>query len=1785
MAENPVLTEARKKGIISAGTIATGTGNSAVTQSGSANPVVREFNGTQARERAANQQRIIETARQQPAAQPAQESSGTGFLDRLKNTVSGAAKSAASAYANVGGMAAEGAGKWNTRIANYEHASEQDQAAKAVERYQAMLDSGKWADGRALTAADRKQVQAMLAANQRKLDAHKGYTSAVEASDKAVADQAYQTADRLSESGAQNIAAAKEGLGKVGQFAVDLGTQGVQMAGDIAASALIPGAGLALMSTRSAGSAAQEARQAGASYGQQLAYGLGSGAVSLATEKLASVAAPFKKAFGGGVLDEALAKAIAKMNGNAAGKLALSMLSEGTEEVVEDLVQPILQRMTYDKSALGQYGNSDYWAQTIYDGLVGAAMGGLGSGVELAQNRRTAQRAAQASPTAQATAQEGNDTTPAQNAPQGTQNAVPEAGTAGSVKVGRVTTIKTPYRGEVPAQTARQNTTPVRVSNDSLTTAQNRIAGARGLESSMPGLSFKSSLKNAYKGVFKAAKGIPVEGMTFNGKQYQVDIPNSVPGKVISDNNLTAEKLALLDNLSDVVRNGEYVGSGEYVAHGAKTKNTVRYDYFEAPVEIGGKPYIASFDVEVFPDTNNYRTHKLNEIELSSTTSADTGRDPAANVERTAQFEGTRPLNVDSNIAQNAENVNMQGQGDILSQILFGGKRADMNTLTEAQQNAVYAANDAGTVGMDAAGMVFEIDPERHIDRRTAETVGNRGVNAFQFDHPEMQRYYRQAAEALIADADLSLQQPLSRRYERTMQGNAVQQAAQTSAHLRQAMDETGLSRGELIDAAQRIVADHGQENVAAAKRVELILDDMLSHGYTTMYGDAVAPNEAYLAAKQGIPGAVQAEEAGRGLDGIGAANAGSLNSDFQNLQAQSDTFHPEGANAARPVDVPTKNFEGRNVPKSASTVMGAQGINDNTVLWIEQQIADGTLAFDTIKDVDAVSRAQQTMQQKGFDGALEQYRHAANAGVATKDNTTLGQQLLLQASRDGNEAAIAEILTLYTRNSTTAAQAMQAQSILRKLSPEGQLTTVQRALNDLNDKYNTDVQLTESEISDFLNAKDEAERQKVRERIEERAAQSVPGTFRAKYDALRYLAMLGNPRTHIRNILGNTLFQAPVAVKNRVGALLELGVDRASGGKVERTKSVLGANPFGKLAAEARADWANAEGFLTQSGKYNEGQTSLSSIEQKADAFTNENVVGRNINRLSNTNSALLEAEDTAAKKFIYSQSLAGYLKANGVQSIGDASPDLLNRARNYAAQEALRNTFNDRNKVSDAVAKLGNLSRRDNPVEKAAGYVVEGVLPFKRTPTNILVRAAEYNPISSVVNAVAAVRNAKAGDVDAVVRNLDRVAAGVSGTALLAAGALAAGAGYVTGGEDDDEKQQDFDDLTGHQNYALELKDGMSVTLDWLAPEAIPFFMGVELYNAYMDHGLTLDELADTLKNASAPMLEMSMLQGLNDTVNNASYAVNHGDSVIGALITSALTNYLTQIVPTLGGQVERVGETERMTTYVDKNSSVPSDLQYTIGKVSQKVPGWDYQQIPYIDAWGRTEETGGEAERIFNNFFNPAYVSQVDVDKVEQELQRVKDATGDGNVFPKRADRSITVNGETKNLTAEEYQKYAKALGQGSYTLVKEGLALPAYQAMSDTGKAEYISRLYRYAAQTAKAEISNYETESWVSNAKTAQKDIGVSAAEYLALYEKYGAEVMSGTSYEKTKQAVKAGLTVDQWVDMKGGLDADGNGSVSQSEAEAYLSGKHFSNSTKADLWTIINKSWKKNPYA
>ncbi|MET0017149.1 hypothetical protein [Oscillibacter sp.] len=1766
---------------------------------------------------------------------------------------------------------------------------------------------------------------------------------ATERSD-AGAQRIFDTADKLTDSGTRNIATAKAGMGKFGQLMTDVGVAGTQMAADAAIGAVTGGGALVPMAVRSFGGGAQEARQSGADVKQQLAYGLGNAAIQVGTEKMFNVATPFKKMFGEGILDKALTRATGKLAQSAAGKAALSALGEASEEAVGDLLDPVIRRLTFDKNATVDS------EQMLSDAIVGGVLGLAGGSVDVVkeipdtiqqhrENRSSAavdsaynsmqqngvfsneargavkdaqkkftgndrmtqmfidalagKNATQEAAGAAQNGQAGNLTSAAQTA----QNADP-------VQAGRVTTIYSPYSGEKPVGTAGTVGMGVMVelSPDAINHASAQIEAAKNVDSAMH-TGIAATLRRAVESTFSPKKNVPVYGTSFEGKQYTVDVNKNVVGKIVSQY-ASPESIAVLNNVEDVIHNGEYVGSGSFNRSGKRNKNTIRFDYFETSINVGGKQYVVTFDVEAFPNVNNYKTHRVQNMELSEVSSAGTGQKPAANNTQTAPIgknsqdtvyntgDATRPVdnaqsaspqssstssispsgaNIKGDIvsnplasmrkmagssyakensgnptqALNVENHSPQLtsktppdpvvsamelsartsdpntpavrpvnaidgsrnsisppsaniKSDFVLDLVTGKKRVDQGKLTDAQ---FEAAADHG-LNIDADGKVYRPLPTDHIDRRTVETAGSRDVNAFQFDHPELHEYYKKAAESLMADADISTQFPMPRRTERTVNGKRTIQSAIDSVSLRSAMD-MGLSRNQIIDAAQSLIDDHGQENYAAAKRLELVLDEMLTNGYTTVFGDTVEPNSAYIAAKSDIVGSSPAktgeelpiwdmpEANGDKMDSLGSARGGF--DPYSQLQNQTDAvnFHDDGANAARVVDVPKTNFEDRNVPESAKTVMGAQGIDADDVRLIERQIANGTLAFDTITDEKSVAKAQNTIREKNFDGALEQYRATVENNVASKDNTTLGQQLLLQAMRDGNTAHVSELLSLYTRNSTTAAQAMQAQTIFRKLSPEGQLLSIQKAVDSFNQKHDTGIEIDPEDMDAFVNAADDAARGKAAETIFKNVAEQAPGTFKAKYDAIRYLAMLGNPRTHIRNILGNTLFQVPVTVKNRVGGVAEAIASAVSGGKYERTKSITGVSPASQLAKECRADWANAKDFLSHGSKYTEGQTSLYNIEAEQKAFSDKGA-GKVINKASEVNSALLEAEDTFAKKFIYTQSLAGYLKANGVKSISEADAGLLNRARSYAAQEALRNTFNDTNSLSEAVSKLNGLRDNKNPYIKAAGYGVEGVLPFKKTPANILMRGTEYSPVGAIMGTVDTIRGARHGDAAKLTQGLDRIASGLTGSALMAAGVLAAGAGYVTGGDDEDDKQQDFNELTGHQNYALELKNGKSITLDWTAPAAIPFFMGVQLQHGMENAGLGFEDVSTVIKGMTDPMLEMTMLQGLNDVLDNAAYAKQRGGSVGGSIATAALTNYITQVFPTAFGQMERAGDKVRETTYVDKNSDVSADTQYLFGKVANKIPGVDYHQIPYIDAWGREEDQGDTAKRIFNNVFNPAYVSDVKVRPVEQELQRLSDKTGETTVFPQRADKSITYSvgkgddtvSKQKDLTADEYVKYAKALGQEKYRLLSGAVGSGFYKAMSDAEKADYVGKLYQYAAAQAKGTVaSGVVNDAWIDNARTAKSDIGVSTPEYIALHEKYGSALV-GSSYEKVKTAVKAGISIEDYMSVRGTMDGNDNGSISQAEAQAALDASGLSRAQKDAVWRSINSAWKKNPY-
>lgn len=800
-----------------------------------------------------------------------------------------------------------------------------------------------------------------------------------------------------------------------------------------------------------------------------------------------------------------------------------------------------------------------------------------------------------------------------------------------------------------------------------------------------------------------------------------------------------------------------------------------------------------------------------------------------------------------------------------------------------------------------------------------------------------------------------------------------------------------------------------------------------------------------------------------------------------------------KGEKAARDIQLPKKSGEDEKISQTVRTVLEAKATPEEMVPDIETLALEGKYSYEVYSDKAAIADASRTIKRVGWAQALTDWKSAMKSGNVSKKNTAMGWALYNNAANSGDTETALDVLSDMVQHQRSAAQALQATRILKQLSPETQLYQAQRSIanlqTQLNEEYGDDkapkLKIDQTLAEQFMKAADQAERDAVLANIYRDIGKQMPSRFKDKWNAWRYLAMLGNVRTHVRNVVGNAGFVPVVAAKNVVATGIEKAVYRLSGGKMERSKEFVTGKGGKALLQAAAQDYAKVADVAMGGGKYSDFANANKYIEEGRVIFK----IVKPLEAARKANSRALDKEDSWFSKPHYAYAMAQYCKANGITAEMIAKGgDKVVKAREYAIKEAQKATYRDTNAFSQAISSLGRRNSSNVFEKYLISPLMEGNLPFRKTPANILARGVEYSPIGIIRGMYQATVGVKKGTATAA-EAIDSISAGLTGSGLLMLGFFMAAQGVVRGHGDDDDKENDFMELAGHQAYALELPNGTSVTLDWLAPECLPFFVGVNLCELSGGNPelTTMADWLSALKMISEPMLTMSCLQSLNDVFDSVGYAKSNDVDPIVAAVATAATNYVTQGLPTILGQLERTGEGLRYTTFTSKNSKLTNDVQYALGRASAKIPIWDYSQIPYIDAWGRTESTGEVGTRAFNNFLNPAYTSTVDMSAMEQELLRLYEDTGE-SVLPQRAKKYFNVDKKRVDLTGEQYVTYAQKKGSEAYKWLTELTQNATYRSMSDEEKADCIARIYSAANEVAKAEVvSSYEPTKWVKEA--------------------------------------------------------------------------------------------------
>lgn len=726
------------------------------------------------------------------------------------------------------------------------------------------------------------------------------------------------------------------------------------------------------------------------------------------------------------------------------------------------------------------------------------------------------------------------------------------------------------------------------------------------------------------------------------------------------------------------------------------------------------------------------------------------------------------------------------------------------------------------------------------------------------------------------------------------------------------------------------------------------------------------------------------------------------------------------------------------------------------------------------------------------------------NGEKITSVDIAVGERLIQYYSKTGDAVKLQEAIQSTAMAGTTAGQTVQALSLLNHQTPQGQAMWLQKSVDRMNNELaqrrggriqkddngnirvinKKGIDITEKmELFNFtpemtqkiVSSKNDVELHNNLNEVYEQLGQQVTKTTLQKIDSWRYFAMLANPRTHIRNIVGNTAMATmQYGIKNKVAGAIE-GVVSKFNPEIERTHTIVPASSEVKQFAKNDINNVLDRLGLTEN-KYNP-KSRLENSMRTFKSDTMENTVGK----LFDLNDRALEAEDGWGLKAGYKKALADYMTANKLtpENITDKQ---LAKARNYAVEQAKEATFHQENQLATLINQLSNKN-------KFAKYTTDAILPFKKTPMNIAKLGIEYSPVGLAKSAVYDTVQLRKGNIT-VNKYIDNVSKGLTGTGIALVGYALAQSGILRASGSDDKEKADYDEALGNQTYSIKIGDN-TYSLDWIAPSGIPLFIGAEIWEIMqskneIESKSTDDEktykqainsavnILDGFTNAMNPMTEMSMLSGLT----SALQSYQQGSSqMLAKMGTNAVKSYVNQFVPTALGQIAKITDDYDRSTSTTATGVLPKAIESTKNQIIAKIPGARQSLPKKTNIWGKeVKQPENIIRRALETAVLPYTRKSISTGKVDEEISRIYKNTGESSVLPDNINKYLTIDKQKYIMTSDEYSKYKKESGKISYNLLNNLISSENYKKMSDNQKQIAIEQVYKYSKEKVKMDYS-------------------------------------------------------------------------------------------------------------
>jgi len=574
--------------------------------------------------------------------------------------------------------------------------------------------------------------------------------------------------------------------------------------------------------------------------------------------------------------------------------------------------------------------------------------------------------------------------------------------------------------------------------------------------------------------------------------------------------------------------------------------------------------------------------------------------------------------------------------------------------------------------------------------------------------------------------------------------------------------------------------------------------------------------------------------------------------------------------------------------------------------------------------------------------------------------------------------------------------------------------------------------------------------------------AENIPATTLEKIATGQVIAQLLNPKTLIRNIVGNGFFSLMENVADIVGTGLDLPISLITG---ERSK----------VLPSTKAQYRGFVRGLT------EGWEDVSLGIDTSTAGTRYDLPKRTFRTgpaafLETMLNVGLRTTDRAASTAAYEGSLENQMRAAGTTT---PTEDM----KAIATQDAMYRTFQDENVLSQTFVSLKKIFNANQ--KWGLGSLI---INYPKTPANLLARGIDYSPFGFVKALKPIIQNARGQEGPTQKEFVEDMSRAMVGTGLIALGYLLAKATLLSG-----EPEKDYDveaakselgqsrfriNATGLERFVLSGFDPGSalpregdtyMSYDWNQPMSLALAMGANMANQKLAQDFLTDAMTQ-LAAGTETLTNQPVLTGVQRFMRTFSDS-NYGGPVMA--VGDALLSLTEQFIPTILSQVANMNDT------VVRNPYDPSPLKEAINRAMKKIPGLRNTLPEYLQPTGQPIPANDVGNKLYNTFLNPAFLNRYTADPVLKEIVDIYKASGETKQAIPRVARRVTINGVPTALNQDQINQYQKYVGVLAYKTFDMLLQSDTFQSLPDDARANQMADILTDINTMAKHDLFGHE----------------------------------------------------------------------------------------------------------